>query len=120
MMPHIRLEYTDNINIPTNFDDLFKKLHRVLVEYGDIDINNCKSRAIKLDRYLFSDGQTNGSFVHLDVRIFAGRSEEVLHTIGEHLRSVLAENFVKDKARDNVQITIEVQEIKKENYFKYL
>ena len=118
-MPHLRLEYTDNINIPTNFDNLFKKLHRVLVEYGDIDINNCKSRAIKLDRYLISDGQTSESFVHLDVRIFAGRSKEAIRDIGEHLRSVLVENFVKNEARDNVQITIEVQEIKKKHYFKY-
>jgi 5-carboxymethyl-2-hydroxymuconate isomerase len=118
-MPHIRLEYTDNINITTNFDDLFKNLHRVLVEYGDIDINNCKSRAIKLDRYLIADDQTNSSFIHLDVRIFSGRSKEVIRNIGEHFKSVLVENFVKDKARDNVQITIEVQEIKKENYFKY-
>jgi len=117
-MPHLRLEYTDNINNPANFDDLFNKLHRVLVEYGDIDIDNCKSRAIKLDRFLIADGQKNGSFVHLEVRIFADRSEEVLHTIGEHLKLVLAENFVKDTARDNVQITIEVQEIKKEYYFK--
>jgi 5-carboxymethyl-2-hydroxymuconate isomerase len=118
-MPHLKLEYTDNINIPTNFDDLFIELHRVLVEWGRIDINNCKSRAIKLDRYLIADGQTNDSFIHLDVRMFAGRSEEVLCNIGENLKSVLVEYFVKNNARNKVQITIEIQEINKERYFKY-
>lgn len=118
-MPHLKLEYTDNINIHTNFDNLFYNLHRVLVEHGDIDINNCKSRAIKLDRYLISDGQTSEPFVHLEVRIFSGRSKEVIRDIGEHLKTVLGENFVKEGATDNVQITIEVQEINKEHYFKY-
>ncbi len=117
-MPHLTLEYTDNIQADINFEDLFSELHGVLVQFADIDINNCKSRAIKLDNYFISDGVNPDSFVHLSVRIFSGRSDELKKTIGEQLKNVLIDKFTNQSNKASPQITIEIQEINKEYYFK--
>ncbi len=118
-MPHLILEYTDNIPERPDFHKLFHEFHRILQRHADIKINNCKSRAIQLDTFLSGSGADGAAYIHLAVRIFSGRSQEVLHTIGEKLRAVLMNEFVITDDNRQLQITVEINEIDKQLYFKY-
>ena len=118
-MPHLRLEYTENIVFNGKLDDLFSDLHHALAESGNIDINNCKSRAVQLQDFLSGDGSGKKSFLHLEVSLYAGRTPDILKQIGEHLKAILIQHFKPQTGAENIQITIEIREFKKDHYFKY-
>ena len=117
-MPHIRLEYTNNITIEFDFNDLFQEVHQVLNQVAGIKIENCKSRAICLTDFYAGNGEKQGSFVHLDVSFFEGRSTLVKKEVGEKLLGVLRKYFKVAFAAYKLQITIELHEIDRAMYFK--
>lgn len=117
-MPHLRLEYTANVQQKTGFDALFSELHHALANVGGINIGNCKGRAFRLDDYYVADGQAGVAFVHLDVRILAGRPDELKQTIGAALMDVLKAHYAPSGAGPEVQLSVEIQDIHKPAYFK--
>ncbi len=68
-MPQITLQFTDNIKALPNFNFLFAEVHQTLNNIAGIKIENCKSRAIKLEKYYIGDGTNSQGFVHLEVKI---------------------------------------------------
>jgi 5-carboxymethyl-2-hydroxymuconate isomerase len=117
-MPHLRLEYTDNIGTDIHVEELFSALHGILVDVGGIRIENCKSRAILLDDYLIGAGSSEGAFVHLEVRLFEGRSVAVKREMGKRFINLLGEYFETALAESGLQITVQIIEMQKESYFK--
>ena len=117
-MPHIRLEYTNNITIEFEFNDLFQEVHQVLNQVAGIKIENCKSRAICLTDFYAGNGEKKEAFVHLDVSFFEGRSTSDKKEVGEQLLGVLRKYFKVGFAVYKLQITIEVHEIDRAMYFK--
>ena len=130
-MPHLTLEYTDNIPINRSFLSLFQAFHEVLVEVGGIKIENCKSRARLVNTYYVGNGEPENAFVHLDVRFMAGRTESVKQSIGMELKRRLITWFEVQSGGDQagvgasttstkgLQITVEVRDIVRREYFKY-
>jgi len=117
-MPQITLEYTDNIQIGFGFKDLFHQIHQILHEKAGISMGNCKSRALCLTDYLVGDGTGDNAFVHLSICIFEGRQQELKTDIGNALLRLLQQYFISEKA-SGMQITVEIQEIVKQSYFKF-
>ena len=117
-MPHITLEYTDNIDQPIEFHDLFSELHQVLASVAGINITNCKSRARSLDTYHIGEGEAGNAFAHLEVRLLEGRSAELKREIGERGLEVLKKHFARSLSDRDLQITLEVQDIQRQAYFK--
>jgi 5-carboxymethyl-2-hydroxymuconate isomerase len=117
-MPHLTLEYTGNIDQPLDFDELFARLHGVLAEVAAISVDNCKSRAIRLDTYYVGDGLDRGAFVHLTVRFLAGRAPELKQQIGRRCLAVLEAAFAPSLVELGLQITVELQDIERPTYFK--
>jgi 5-carboxymethyl-2-hydroxymuconate isomerase len=117
-MPHVTLEHTDNLDSPPDFDELFARVHAVLAEVGGIRMDNCKSRAIRLDRYFVGDGSGIQRFVHLDVRFLEGREIAIKQEIGRRLLSILKERFAAALKAHDVQITVEIRDIERSMYFK--
>ncbi|MBI9070146.1 MAG: 5-carboxymethyl-2-hydroxymuconate Delta-isomerase [Melioribacteraceae bacterium] len=117
-MPQITLEYTSNINHDINFNELFAEVHRVLSDVGNIDINNCKSRAIKLDDYYIGNGEIENAFIHLAIRLLEGREEELKRKIGWEIMKVLEDFYYQCFTQHRFQITLEINDIFKNSYFK--
>lgn len=117
-MPHLTLEYTDNLGSASSFDELFAQLHQVLAEVGGIALGNCKSRAIRLDDYFVGGGGAQHAFVHLTIRFLAGRSTEVKQQIGRQSLAVLKQHFPLSAALD-LQLTVEIQGIERATYCKF-
>ena len=108
-MPHLTLEYTDNVSDPEDMRETMLKMHRVLNETGGIRLANCKSRSRRLDTYAVGDGSPDNAFLHLDVRFMEGRPDEVKRTIGNELLQILREDF--SEAGLDLQITVEIRDI---------
>ena len=118
-MPHLTLNYTDNISIKPDFDEVFTELHHTLRDLANIQIDNCKSKALAFDTYYIGNGNKDESFVHLEVKFLEGRNQELKNLIGDELLAKLKNRFLSDSSEQRIQITIELLDIKKPNYFKY-
>ena len=118
-MPQITLEYSGNIRDPLHSDRLFKSIHTVLFRKGRIELDNCKSRAVKQDSFYVGDGDPRHAFVHLEVRFISGRSDTLKRTLGHALMEVMQEAFPQTMETMKAQITVEIKDINRDFYVKY-
>jgi 5-carboxymethyl-2-hydroxymuconate isomerase len=87
---------------------------------GGIDIKNCKSRVLKLRDYYIANGKDNQAFVHLEVKILQGRTEKWKSEIGQALLNILQENYSDIPGSPFLQISIEIVDMKRKSYFKFI
>ena len=113
-MPHIKLEYTENVQWKKPVQELFPKLQSVLIQYAGVKLENCKSRATQLKKYLCTiDGRPNG-FTHLEISLLIGRSGAVKTKIGSECTQIIRK-FLEDVTQ--VQVSVEIRDLEQENYF---
>jgi 5-carboxymethyl-2-hydroxymuconate isomerase len=117
-MPQVTLEYTANIPQEIHARDLFSGLHQTIADVLGISVNNCKSRALRLDAYHIGKGEAQNAFVHLDVRFLAGRPLDVKQEVGQQCLSLLRAYFEPSLAALELQITVEVRDVQRQTYFK--
>jgi 5-carboxymethyl-2-hydroxymuconate isomerase len=86
-----------------------------LAETGGIRRDNCKSRARPADPFLVGSGSESDAFVHLDIRLLQGRPSEVKQAIGQQLLNLLQNWFQHSSDRLRLQITVEIQDIRRES-----
>ena len=118
-MPNIVLEYTSNVSQPIDFSELFSEIHKILHEVGGINLDNCKSRVLEMRQYHIGDGHPSNAFIQLSVAFLAGRSNDIKQQIGSECLACLKRFYEKSMARLDLQITVELADIQRENYFKY-
>lgn len=118
-MPQITLQYTDKIKLLPDFNFLFSEVHQMINSIAGIKIENCKSRAIKLDNYLVGDGINDQGFIHMEIKILEGRTNDIKSEIGKRIIKILEKQFKESIELLNLQITIEIIDIQKNCYYKY-
>ena len=114
-MPHISLEYTENIETIIK-SDLFDKLITIIIQAAEVKYEHCKSRAVKINDFYIGSSNNNEGFVHLKIKILEGRTEKIKNQIAQESLKVLKSYFQNTKAH-NIQYSIEIQEVKQGNYF---
>tara|TARA_B100000315_G_C14167178_1_gene402838 strand:- start:27 stop:392 length:366 start_codon:yes stop_codon:yes gene_type:complete len=115
-MPHLQLEYTKNIQTiihPVLFEQLFSILNTV----AEISLANCKSRSIQINDYQIGSGNHKIGFVHLEIKILEGREIEIRNKIGRDSMEIMKLYFKEFTTKCNIQYSIEILEMKKEDYF---
>ncbi len=117
-MPHITLEYSDNLKESAPFDELFTDLHQVLVVAASAELGRCQSRAIEHQHFYIGDGNSHNAFIHVDVLLAEGRALEVRQEVGKQFLRILEEYFSRSLKDLNLQISVEVREFLKNLYFK--
>lgn len=117
-MPQITLEYTQNILEKNKMNIFFKDLHDIIVEKASATLGSCKSRAIELRYFYIGNGNAENAFVHLQVLIAEGRSQKIKKSLGNSILTLLESHFFKSLEKLNLQITLEIRDLPKENYFK--
>ena len=75
-MPHVKLEYTENVQWKNPIQDIFSKLQTVLIQHARVKPKNCKSRATKLKDFYCTGKSHPGGFIHLEISLHSGRTEE--------------------------------------------
>ena len=92
-MPHFIAECTDNIREQADLPDLFSKVNDALAATGIFPIGGIRSRAIWLDTWQMADGQHVYAFVHMTLKIGAGRSLESRQDVGDMLFTLIKAHF---------------------------
>jgi 5-carboxymethyl-2-hydroxymuconate isomerase len=117
-MPQITLEYTNNIDQALEFDPIFSGIHEILADVADIRVDNCKSRARRLDHYYIGAGNPNHAFLHLEAAILEGRTPEIKKELGRQILEHLQKHFSPTFEAHDLQVTVEIRDIPRAAYFK--
>jgi|GEM_PF-495896 len=88
-MPHLMLEYTDNLGEAFNPRLTLFKLHKSLINAHLCEADELKSRAIRVHDHLIGDGSREQGFVHLRFAEHACRDEESKRSTMENLHKEL-------------------------------
>ena len=118
-MPQITLEYTNNLDPQRPFTPLLDDIHRALNSVAAVNLGNCKSRVRVVNEFHIADGAAEHAFAHIEVRLLEGRSDVVKRELGGKILELVKHWFdVGDRALQ-VQVTVEITDIRRNEYFKY-
>ena len=109
-MPHLTLEYSDNIEV--DVQPLLARLHEEVVATGAINLKGIKSRAIKHTQYRIADGDPDYAFVHVGLLIREGRPTEVQKEATQRVMKVLKETFGHLFEKRKLSLTVDLKEMR--------
>ena len=109
-MPHLTLEYTDNIEV--DVQPLLARLHKEVVATGAINLKGIKSRAVRHTQYRIADGDPEYAFVHVGLLIREGRPIEVQRDATQRVMKVLKETFGHLFETRKLSLTVDLQEMR--------
>ena len=115
-MPHLTVEYTDNIR---NFDceRLLAEMVHSLAETPHFEEIDIKSRAVSLSVYRVGEHAETRGFVHVRLAILSGRSPDVKAELSAGLLEVLRLQ-VPSGTDLELQLCVEIQDIDRASYAK--
>ena len=109
-MPHLTLEYSDNIEV--DVQPLLARLHEEVVATGAINLKGIKSRAIKHTQYRVADGDPDYAFVHVGLLIREGRPLEIQKEATQRVMKVLKETFGHLFEKRKLSLTVDLKEMR--------
>ncbi|UDG01479.1 5-carboxymethyl-2-hydroxymuconate Delta-isomerase [Enterobacter cloacae] len=110
-MPHFIAECTDNIREQADLPGLFAKVNEALAATGIFPIGGIRSRAHWLDTWQMADGKQDYAFVHMTLKIGAGRSLESREEVGEMLFALIKAHFANLMASRYLALSFELDEL---------
>lgn len=110
-MPHFIAECTDNIREQADLPGLFAKVNETLTATGIFPIGGIRSRAHWLDTWQMADGKQDYAFVHMTLKIGAGRSLESREAVGEMLFALIKAHFADLMASRYLALSFELDEL---------
>lgn len=118
-MPHLIVEYTANLGEEAEIAALLRKANAVLIAQGGVfPIGGIRSRALRLEDYCVADASHDDAFVHLTLKIGAGRSPEQKQKAGDALFAMLREHFAAIFARRFLALSLEIVEFSEAGTWK--
>jgi 5-carboxymethyl-2-hydroxymuconate isomerase len=111
-MPHFILEHSENLeNESLNLDGLFERLIDEAVATGIFPLAGIRCRAHNCENFRIADGTPSFGFVHLNVRIGSGRSEEQKASAAKVLFGVLTDHLSAIYESQGLAISFELTEL---------
>lgn len=109
-MPHLIVEYSDNLEKWMEIDALLRRLHQAADDTGIFLPATIRTRARPCANYVVGTGTDQDAFMHLQVQIRPGRPEAVQWHLAETLMEVLKAALASALEGDEIRIglTIEV------------
>lgn len=112
-MPHITVEYTQNLQGQIEINTLLPLIHKTLLSHdGVFSAPGIRSRGIMLSNY-FRGGENTPietGFVHVTLKILTGRSEEIKQKVLNHLLEVINNHLTEHCKGIDVALSIELFE----------
>lgn len=119
-MPHFIVEYTDNIKNEVNLVSLFELVHQVLISRDSFfPIGGIRSRAIELHDYRVADGAEDDAFIHVILKIGAGRPEEIKKEVCEAIFGVMKEQYSELMSNRYLALSMELIEFSEAGTYKH-
>lgn len=116
-MPHLHLEYSDNLNFEPK--QVLLSLNQALLNGAYVhQAKDIKSRAVCQTHYVIGvDIESPDAYAHVRLSLLSGRSEELKKEISGVLLNVLQQTISKP-AHLTVQLCVEMVEMSKSCYSK--
>ena len=102
-MPHIIVEYTDNLAPDGDIRGLLEKLAAKMIDSGGVfPVGGVRVRAQRLSEYVIADDKGDYAFVNVTAKIGAGRDPsfkqkffgEMFEIVKHHFKARLPENLI--------------------------
>ncbi|RTN23991.1 5-carboxymethyl-2-hydroxymuconate Delta-isomerase [Enterobacter quasimori] len=110
-MPHFIAECTENIREQADLPALFARVNEALAATGIFPLGGIRSRAHWLDTWQMADGKHDYAFVHMTLKIGAGRSLESREAVGEMLFGLIKAHFAELMASRYLALSFELDEL---------
>ncbi|AZU61580.1 5-carboxymethyl-2-hydroxymuconate Delta-isomerase [Neobacillus mesonae] len=119
-MPHIIVEYTDNIKNKARIPELLEKINGVLISKSPLfPTGGIRSRAIELHDYRVADGKEDDAFVHITLKIGAGRSVEDKKAVCDALFEMTKDHFAELFSKRYLALSMELFEFNEAGTYKH-
>src|SRR5690625_1891163 len=111
-MPHMIVEYTENIASAIDTKDILTNMNRSLISHERLFTpQGTRARAIEITDYLVGHEDNHNAFVHTTLKIAPGRTEEAKKKVFDDLFATIEEYFNEVSADKQVTISLEFSEL---------
>jgi 5-carboxymethyl-2-hydroxymuconate isomerase len=110
-MPHFIIEYSANLQPEIRMPDMMACLRDAALQTGVFELPALRIRAEPREQYLLADGDPSYGFIHLLVRIRAGRDEATKQRVGETLLAAMNAHLAPIFAAHPLALLIELQDV---------
>lgn len=110
-MPHFIVECTENIRDQADLPGLFARVNEALAATGIFPLGGIRSRAHWVDTWQMADGKQDYAFVHMTLKIGAGRSLESRQEVGERLFALIKAHFAGLMEARYLALSFEIEEL---------
>jgi 5-carboxymethyl-2-hydroxymuconate isomerase len=119
-MPHLIVEYTANLKSEADIPALLRKANRVLLDQdGMFPIGGIRSRAIELTDWCMADGEDDYAFVHITLKMGAGRDDAVKRRTCDALFEMVKAHFAPLYAKRYLALSMELVEFSESGTYKH-
>src|SRR5579863_3806775 len=94
-MPHIRVEYSANLQHSIDIPSLLASLHKAAIATGVFPAGGTRTRAHRVEEYCIADGHPDNGFVHVSVQMGHGRDLDTRRRVGEQLFQALTQTLAR-------------------------
>jgi 5-carboxymethyl-2-hydroxymuconate isomerase len=116
-MPHLFADYSNNL-VGLNEQTLLEKLNAVVCVHATVaDEADLKSRIAAVQQFRVGTQPAQRGFVHVQLRLLAGRTPEIKKELSDALAAVLRAE-VPQPAGVMVQLSVEIVDMDKGSYYK--
>jgi len=120
-MPHLVYEITNNLDTAeADIPGLLKKSNQVLIAQGGVfPTGGIRSRVVWLRDYCIADGSHgDDAFVHVSLKVGAGRSEAEKKKACDELFAMMSEHFAPIFAQQGLALSMEFSEFSEAGTWK--
>lgn len=118
-MPHIVIEYTPNL-VDLPFDAMLAAVTRRLAESPEVqDEADLKARVVRADCFRVGLADSGRGFIHVTVRIMAGRNEQAKQDFSRRVADGLLEHMPTFGDEMTVHLSVEVVDMDRGSYRKF-
>lgn len=110
-MPHFIAEYSANIQEDIDFQDFFGQVNQFLGSTGVFPLGGIRSRAIRMDDYVIADAKHDYAFIHMTLKVGAGRDLETRQKVATDLFKLIEAHFQPLKDKRLLAISFEMIEL---------
>ncbi len=120
-MPHIITEFSADFSadLAKNLATQVQKHFTSLASEGNFDVTQCKIRFLSFSDYFVGlSNESSASFVHLTIKILAGRTVEVRKKLTALCLQSMQEIYQTQCQKNRVDFSVDLVEMDKETYQK--
>ena len=110
-MPHLNIEYSANLGDELDIQALVNRIHETALSTGIFPLGGVRTRAEARTHYRIAHGDPRAGYIHMMVRIGAGRDLETRRHAGDRIFAALCEFTGELYERRPLALSFELHEI---------